>query len=382
MKGTLEDDMDPLRVGIVGIGNISGIYLKNLSGYRSTTVVAVADISRERAEKAASEYSVPNVLTPEELLAHPDVDLVLNLTIPAVHGEIAMKAVSNGKHVYNEKPLTIELDEAHALVKTAKDKGVRVGCAPDTFLGAGIQTAIKVIDSGKIGDVVAGQAFMMGHGPEAWHPSPEFFYKRGGGPMLDMGPYYITALVALFGGVVRTTGMTRASFPTRTVGSGDLKGSIITVETPTHLAGVMEMQGGAIVELTTSFDVYHSSHDWKNPITIYGSEGTMRVPDPNSFGGPVLVRRHDEEEWTEMPLEHGFAENSRGLGVLDIAYAIQENRPQRVTGDLALHVLDTMLSFEKSSNSGTHQVLTTTVSRPEAMAIDQYKDEVPTPVAE
>lgn len=361
--------MDPLRVGIVGIGNISGIYFKNLGAFDATQVVAVADLDRSRAEAAAQANNVPNILTPDELIAHPDVDLVLNLTIPAAHGPIALQAVQNGKHVYNEKPLSIDLAQARELVQTAKAKGVRVGCAPDTFLGAGIQTAIAALDSGAIGSAIAATAAMRSRGPEPWHPSPEFFYKPGGGPMLDMGPYYLTALASLLGPAKRTAGMVRASFPTRTVGSGPLKGNVIGVETPTHLAGVIEYVSGPIAELVTSFDVYHGG-DWNHPITIYGSEGTMKVPDPNTFGGEVLVRGGGDEDWKPYPVKHKHGENSRGLGVLDIALAIRENRPHRANGELALHVLETMLSFERSSTEGRHITIESQPNRPAPMPVE------------
>lgn len=365
----------PLRVGILGIGNISGIYLKTLGSYRSTKVVAVADLDRSRAEKAAEEYGVPSVLSPDELLASPDVDLILNLTIPKVHGEMALKAIRAGKHVYNEKPLSIDLAEAEQLVSEAKAKGVLVGCAPDTVLGAGIQTARAALDAGMIGQVIGAQATMLARGPEPWHPSPEFFYKPGGGPMLDMGPYYLTALVTLLGGIKKTTGIAQASFPTRTVGSGPLKGSIIEVETPTHYVGAAQFENGAIASINVSFDVYFA---WaQNPISIYGSEGTMHVPDPNTFGGEVKVRRHDEEEYRVLPVVHGFAENSRGLGVLDLAHAIQEGRAPRASGDIALHVLEAMLSFEKSSVEERHIYLTSKVEKPLAMSPTEFTPDRP-----
>jgi predicted dehydrogenase len=368
-----------LRVGIVGIGNISGIYLKTLTGYKSTEVVAVADLDRSRAEAAAAEHGVPNVLTVDELIAHPDVDLVLNLTIPKAHGPVAMQAVAAGKHVYNEKPLTTDLESAKALIAAANAKGVLVGCAPDTVLGAGIQTARAALDSGVIGDVVGAQATFLARGPEPWHPNPEFFYKPGGGPMLDMGPYYLTALVTLLGPIVRTSGITRASFPTRVVGSGPLQGNVIHVETPTHFVGGAEFGNGAIATINVSFDVYHA---WaQNPISIYGSEGTMHVPDPNNFGGEIKVRRHDEEEWRVLPVEHGHGENSRGLGVLDIAHAVREGRAPRASGELALHVLEAMLSFERSSVEERHIRLETTVPRPVAMTAGTYADEVPVATA-
>ena len=357
--------MHPLRIGIVGVGNISGIYLKNLSAMEETQVVACADLDMARAKSVAEEHGVPNVLSVAELLAHPEVDLVLNLTIPKVHGEVALQAVAAGKHVYNEKPLAVEFAEAKSLVEAARAKGVLVGCAPDTFLGAGIQTARKAIDDGLIGDPLAAQAFMLGFGPEGWHPNPTFFYKPGGGPMLDMGPYYITALVNLLGPVSRTSGLTRASFPTRTIGSGDHKGEQIVVETPTHLAGVMEMESGAIAEITTSFDVRHTKG--LQPITIYGSAGTLLVPDPNNFGGQVLVRRTDDKDWEELPLVENYQENSRGVGIQDLAKSLSEGRAPRASGDLALHVLETMLSFEKSSREGRHVTIETKITRPLAL---------------
>lgn len=364
----------PLRVGIIGLGNISGIYLKTLGSYRSIQITAVADLDASRAAKAAEENGIPHVLTPEELIAHPEVDLVLNLTIPKAHGPVALDAVRAGKHVYNEKPLAVSLDEANELISEAKAKGLRVGCAPDTVLGAGIQTARAAVDAGLIGQVIGAQASFLARGPEGWHPNPEFFYKPGGGPMLDMGPYYLTALVTLLGPIARTTSISKPSFPTRTVGSGPLQGNIITVETPTHFVAAAEFASGAVASINVSFDVYHS---WAaNPIVLYGSEGTMHVPDPNNFDGEVKVRRHDEEEYRVIPVEHGFGFNSRGLGVLDIAHAIQENRPHRASGELALHVLETMLSFEKSSVSGQHINIASPIERPAPMATDEFAGEI------
>lgn len=356
--------MTPLRVGIVGLGNISGIYLQNLTAYPETEVVAVADLDRKRAEAAAEKHGVPHVLTPDELIAHPDVDLVLNLTIPKAHVAVGLAAVEAGKHVYSEKPLGIELEEGRRLVAAAKAKGVRVGCAPDTFLGAGIQSCRKLIDDGAIGDPVAANAFMLCRGHETWHPSPAFYYERGGGPMLDMGPYYVTALVNLLGPVRRVTGSARASFPTRTITSQPLNGTVIPVETPTHLVGVLDFESGVIGQITTSFDVYGNS---LQPIAIYGTEGTLLVPDPNGFGGEItLIKPGKSPE--SMPLTHAYAENARGVGVLDMAQAIAEDRPHRASGDLALHVLEVMLSVEAASEAGRHIQPESTVERPAAFA--------------
>lgn len=361
--------MNPLRVGIVGLGNISGIYLEKLGSYDATEVVAVADIDKARAEAAAAKHGVPHVLSPSELIAHPDVDLVLNLTIPKVHTEVGLAAIHAGKHVYSEKPLAVDKVSGQELIKAAKEKGLRVGCAPDTFLGAGIQTCRKLIDDGAIGEPVAFNAFMMGRGHESWHPSPAFYYERGGGPMLDMGPYYVTALVNLLGPIVRVTGSARTTFPTRTITSQPLNGTVIPVETPTHLIGVFDFANGAAGQLTTSFDVYGTDLPH---IIIYGSEGTLIVPDPNGFGGQVKLKR-GHGDFEDAPLTHGFAENARGVGVLDIAYAIAENRPHRASGDLALHVLEAMLGVEEASVTGRHVVPTPLHDRPAAMAIDEFQ---------
>lgn len=364
--------MDPLRIGLVGCGNISGIYFNNLLSYRSTEVVACADLDVDRAKEIGAQHGVFGMST-EELLGREDVDLVLNLTVPKAHFEVSLKALEAGKHVYNEKPLTISREDGRKLNQLADSKNLRIGCAPDTFLGAGLQTCRALIDQGAIGEPIAAHAFMLCHGHESWHPSPEFYYEQGGGPMLDMGPYYLTALVSLMGPIKRISGSTRVTFPTRTITSEPKKGKVIEVETPTHIAGIMDFENGAIGEITTSFDVWHS----KLPcIAIYGREGSMIVPDPNGFGGEIFVRGAKDSEWELRPLTHGFAENSRGLGVLDMAHAIAENRPHRAGGHLAYHVLDAMHAFEDSSQSGKHIVLEGGV-RPEALAADAFAEDVP-----
>jgi len=367
--------MDPLRIGIVGCGNISGIYFRNLQSYRSTAIVACADLDLDRAKAVGAEYGVFG-MSVEDLLARDDVDLILNLTVPKAHAEVACKAVEAGKHVYNEKPLTISREDGQKLLKMARDKNLRVGCAPDTFLGGGLQSCRALIDSGAIGEPVACHAFMLCHGHEGWHPSPEFYYEQGGGPMFDMGPYYLTALISLIGPIHRISGSTRITFPTRTITSEPKKGKVIEVETATHVAGIMDFANGAIGEITTSFDVWHA----KLPcISIYGTEGSMIVPDPNGFGGEILVRRKDDKDWESKPLTHGFAENARGVGVLDIAYAIAENRPHRASGELAYHVLDAMHSFEDSSRAGKHVELASTVAQPQALGSGEFADEFAAP---
>jgi predicted dehydrogenase len=358
--------MSVQRIGIVGIGNISGIYLKNLNGMFAgrVKVTAVTDIIEERAAKAAVEYGIPHIKRTEVLLNSSDVDMVLNITEPYNHYGVALAAVKAGKHVYDEKPLCAAREEAQEVLAAAAANKVRVGGSPDTFLGAGIQTCRKLLDDGWIGRPVAAVAFMVNHGHEHWHPGPEFYYKKGGGPMFDMGPYYLTALVNLLGPVARVSGSTKKSFDTRTITSEPLNGKVIDVDVPTHIAGVLDFANGAVATIITSFDVYSHTLPW---IEIYGSEGTLRVPDPNTFGGPVYVKRFREEEWSPIPLLKKYPENSRGLGITDMAEAIVEGRPHRASGELAYHVLEVMHGIHDASASGVYYPVKSTCPRPEPL---------------
>ncbi len=340
--------MNELRVGVVGCGNISGIYFKTLLAGYPARAVAAADLDAAKAQQAAETYGV-RAMSVDELMASPDIDVVLNLTIPKAHAAVSIQALNHGKHVYVEKPLGVTREEGRQVVELARQKGLLLGCAPDTVLGAGIQTARSLIEEGAIGKPVHAQGFMLCPGHESWHPAPEFYYKAGGGPMLDMGPYYVTALITLLGPIARVAGIAATTFEKRTITSQPLNGTLIEVETPTHIAGLMEFESGAAASLTTSFDV--QGHPYP-PIVVLGSEGTLEVPDPNGFGGPVRLRRRGERDYTEIPLRYDFAENSRGLGVIDIALAANEQRAPRASGDLGFHVLDAMLAFEESSISG------------------------------
>ena len=356
----------PVRVGVVGVGNISAIYLKNLKAFDGVDPVAVADLDPARAEARAEEFGIPRATTPDALLADPEIEIVVNLTVPAAHASVAQAAVEAGKSVYNEKPLTITREDAARLLATAKERGVRVGGAPDTFLGGGLQTCRALIDAGEIGEPVAATAFMLGHGPEGWHPDPAFFYQTGGGPLFDMGPYYLTALVAMLGPVRRVAGSARASFAERTIGSQPKAGQTIAVEVPTHLAAVLDFAGGPIATLVTSFDVWAS----ETPLLeIYGATGTLSLPDPNTFGGPVRLRRSGSETWEDVPIAHGYAENARGIGVLDLARAIRLGRPARASGELAAHVLDLMHAVHDASDTGRAVEPATTCDRPAALPV-------------
>jgi predicted dehydrogenase len=348
------------KVGLVGCGNISGQYLRSCRNFPVLEVVACADLDLVRAQEKAAEFAIPKAYTYSDMLADPEVEIVINLTIPSAHAEVNLAAIQAGKHVHGEKPLAITREDGRRTLEAAQAAGVRLGCAPDTFLGGGLQTCRKLIDDGWIGRPVAAAAFMMGHGPENWHPNPAFFYHRGAGPLFDVGPYYITALVTLLGPIGRVTASTRISQAERMITSQPFYGQMIQVEAPTHVAGVLDFESGPIATLITSFDVWASAVP---RIEIYGTEGTLGVPDPNIFGGPVRLRRAGAADWSEIPLTHP-AEVNRGIGVADLAYGLLYDRPHRASGDLAYHVLDVMAALEEASEFGRHIQIESGVPRP------------------
>ena len=347
-------------IGVIGCGNISRVYLKANEIFPILQIVACADIDMARAEAKAAEHGI-QALTVAQLLAHPEIEIVVNLTVPGVHAEVSQAVLQAGKSAYSEKPLALSTDDGRQLLATAAGRGLRLGCAPDTFLGGGLQTCRKLIDDGWIGEPVAATAFMMSHGHESWHPDPEFYYAAGGGPMFDMGPYYLTALVSLMGPVQRVTGATRITFPERTITSQPKHGKRIQVEVPTHVVGVLDFASGAIGTIITTFDVWAAELP---RIEIYGTEGTLSVPDPNTFGGPVRIRRAGSKEWSELPMTHPYTANSRGLGVADLAYALRSGRPHRASGDLAFHVLEIMQAIHEASDGAAHITLQSTCERP------------------
>ncbi len=355
-----------VNIGIVGAGVISEIYLKNLSTrFDNTRVVGVADLIVERAEVRAKAFGV-EAFTVDEIVQHPDVDLIVNLTIPAAHAEVALSAINAGKSAYNEKPLAISREDGKKLLAAAEAKGVLVGSAPDTFLGGGLQSARKYIDDGIIGKPVALSAFLLSRGMEAWHPDPYFFFQPGAGPLFDVGVYYLQAMASILGPVRRVSAIARASYPERTVGSGPKEGEKIPVNTPTHIAGALEFESGVIGSLTTSFDLWEKKN---STLVVYGSEGTLRLPDPNTFGGPIQLLRGGsrDNDWEDLPLTYGNTENSRGLGVWDMATALQTGGRHRANGELGYHVLDIMTSVLESSVQGEHVTVESTVERPDAL---------------
>ncbi len=353
---------DKVKVGIIGCGNISGAYFSTNKNFSFFDIVACADLDLARAQARAAEYDIARACTPQELLADEEIGFVISLTIPQAHGPVMLEGVRAGKSVYTEKPFTVTREEARQVLAEAKAKGLRVGSAPDTFLGGGHQTCRKLIDDGWIGTPVAATGFMMGAGHESWHPSPEFYYKKGGGPLFDMGPYYITALVNMLGPVRRATGSARITHAQRTITSQPLHGTVMDIEVPTHVAGVLDFESGAIATMIMSFDV-RGGHGLPS-IEVYGTEGTLRVPDPNGFGGPVRLRRHDSSEWLEVPVLFPYTGGARGVGMADMALAMQQGREHRANGELAYHVLDVMHSIHDASEQGRHIELASTCERP------------------
>lgn len=358
-----------VNIGIIGCGNIFPAYVRGCRAFDILNIVSCADVDLSRAQARAAEFDIPKAYSVAELLADPDVQIVVNLTVPLVHAEVSLAAIEQGKHVHSEKPLAVHREDGKRVLDAAAARGVLVGCAPDTFLGGGLQTCRKLIDDGAIGRPVAATAFMAGHGPESWHPNPDFFYKLGGGPLFDMGPYYLTALIHLIGGIRRVTGSAQISFPERVATSKEQNGRRIAVDVPTHVAGVLDFESGAVGTLITSFDVW--THNLPR-IEIYGSEGSLSVPDPNIFGGEVRLWQHGKHEWNEWQVvPHTHSDDvARGIGVADMAYALTTGRPHRASGQLAYHVLDIMHALQEASAEGRHITLTSSVERPAPLPVD------------
>ncbi|QQA43830.1 Gfo/Idh/MocA family protein [Pelagovum pacificum] len=356
--------MDKVGIGIIGLGNISAAYFKAAKNFPILDIVAVADLNHELAKAKGAEYGVRAVPL-EEIYEDPEVEIILNLTIPRAHVEVGLAAIGSGRHVYSEKPLGIDFTEAKRLIDAASYANLRVGCAPDTFLGGSHQAARALVDDGAIGAPVGGSATMVSPGHERWHPSPAFYYDHGGGPMLDMGPYYITDLVNLLGPVARVSGFAKTPRATRTITSEPLNGQEIEVKVPTHIAGMMEFKNGAVVQITMTFDVEGTRHP---NIELWGTEGAMVVPDPNRFdGAPVLLPARGE--WTEQTVTLPFADgNYRSLGLADMAHAIREGRPHRANGAMALHVLEVMEGIGRASDEGRVLEMTTTCDRPDPLS--------------
>ena len=336
-----------MNIAMIGVGNISGIYLENIKNlFVELHLVGVCDLVRERAEAAQQKYGIPKIYeTMHDAFADPEVDIVLNLTRPSEHHAVSKAALLAGKHVYSEKPLAASLEEGQELRSLAEQNGLRLGGAPDTSLGTGIQTCRRLIDDGYIGTPIGSAAFMIGHGHEGWHPDPAFYYQYGGGPMMDMGPYYLTAMINLMGGISEVMSASKKSFAQRIIMSEPKRGTLIDVDVSTYVAGTVRYASGAIGTLFTTFDVYYAKSGY---IEIYGTEGTMKVPDPNTFRGPIMLLRLEENTYREMPLMYDYADNSRALGLADMAKAITVGREARCDYTQTFHVLEAMDGFERS----------------------------------
>lgn len=363
-------------VGIMGAGNISSAYLKLAPLFKGLEVRAVADIIPAAAQKRAQEFNVA-AQTPDELLKNSEIDVIVNLTIPATHYSVSMDIVSAGKHAYSEKPFVLTLEEGMALKKAADDRGLKVGSAPDTFLGGAHQQARDIIDSGKIGKIMSGTTHVMSRGMEHWHPNPDFFFQVGAGPILDIGPYYVTDLIHLIGPVKRVSAFTNMAREEREVtAEGPFKGTKIKVGTPTTIHGVLEFHSGAIITIGASWDV--ASHGHHN-IELYGTDGSLYVPDPNFFGGDLITTDIAGTKSKVMPWSHPFGianqdlesanprANYRTAGLADMMAALEGGYTARCGLDVALHAVDVMTSLLKAGESGQVLTLSTTCERPMAL---------------
>ncbi|ERI38385.2 oxidoreductase [Arthrobacter sp. AK-YN10] len=333
----------PVGVGIIGAGVISKQYLDNLTSFPDVRVLAIGDLFEEAAAARAAEYGIPAHGGVDAVLGHPEVEIVINLTIPAAHVEVATLAVNAGKHVWSEKPFSLDRESGLGLLKAADAAGVRLGCAPDTFLGAGLQTARRMIERGDIGTPLTALTLMQSPGPESWHPNPAFLFQDGAGPLFDIGPYYLTTLVQTFGSIRRVAAFGSKSRESRIIGSGPRAGESFEVTVPTHVSSILEFEGGESAQSIFSFD---SPLKRAGFVEITGTEATIAFPDPNMFDGDVRICTLGSDDWTVVPSVGSTA--SRGAGVLEMARAIREGRPHRAQGELAFHILDTMASISES----------------------------------
>ncbi len=378
------------RVGLIGCGRISDIYLNTLSKFSSVEVVACASLDPSESRAKADQYNIAKACTPDEVFDDPTIDCVLNLTIPAAHADISLRALEADKHVYSEKPLVMNRTDGKAILHIASEKGLLVGCAPDTFLGGRWQTVRRLIDEGVIGKPTGVFAHVGTHGTERHHPNPDFYYQAGGGPLLDLGPYYLTAMICCLGPVDRVAGMARRTFDNRMIENGHRNGEWIDVEVDTHSLSLLQFSSGAIGSMTMSFDVWDS----ETPrFEIYGEDGTICIPDPdpvhgaNIFQGDVWLKTRDTSRWSHQPRpsgredwqvvenKHGFNEDSRGLGLLDLALAAQEGRQPRSSGALAYHVFEVMDAIERAPKFGAYQTIESRCTAPEPLPVDFLNDE-------
>ncbi|MGB0686452.1 MAG: Gfo/Idh/MocA family protein [Paracoccaceae bacterium] len=372
----------PFRIGLIGTGRISDIYIQNCSKFDELEIVSCGSLDAEESKKKAQVYGIPTVQSPEEILADPNVDCILNLTIPASHAAVTLQALEAGKHVYSEKPIATDILDCRRILNLARSKNLKVGNAPDTFFGGRWQTVRKLLDQQVIGKPTGVMAFAGTHGVERHHPNPDFYYQTGGGPLLDLGPYYLTAMVFLLGPILKVSGMARKTFDQRMIENGNRYGEKIDVEVDTHSLSMLEFQNGTIGSMTLSFDIWDS----ETPrFEIYGEDGTICIPDPdpvhgaNIFQGPVLYRTRSESRWEFQPRPkdrgdwlvaentHGFNQDSRGVGLLDLYYAVRDDRTVRASAELAAHVSEVMHGILDAPGQGGFVAINSTCDVPEIL---------------
>ncbi|CAG0950662.1 MAG: Gfo/Idh/MocA family oxidoreductase [Rhizobiaceae bacterium] len=369
-----------LGVGVIGCGNISAAYFRLAPLFRGIEMRACADISAEAAKARAAEFGL-RAETVDGLLAAGDIDIIVNLTVPAAHYEVSRQILDAGKHVYSEKPFVLSVAEGIDLKKRAEKKGLRVGSAPDTFLGGAHQLARAIVDSGKLGRITSGTCHVMNHGMEHWHPNPDFFFQKGGGPILDLGPYYLANLIQLIGPVKQVAALATIPFKERTITSKPRYGQKVPVDTPTTIHALLEFANGAAVSLNASWDVWQHGHA---PMELFGDEGTIYVPDPNFFGGNIRYTQKADPVKKLPKWDHPFAvpnqqhaqgmlANYRAAGLADMAIAIGEGRPHRCSMELALHAVDVMTGILKSGETGKFVAMKTTCERPEALGVREAR---------
>ena len=352
-------DAPPARVGIVGCGDVTSLYLPGCASFASIEFAACADLDSGRAAALSAVGGFPAV-SPEQLIEDPSIEVVLVLTPPVAHVAVSRAAIAAGKHVYSEKPLATDLDDARTVLEEARGAGVRVGAAPDTFLGGGLQTARALIDEGAIGTPLAATASVAHLGPESWHPNPGIFYASGGGPLLDVGPYYVTALVSLLGPIASVAAIGRGVGSERLIGSGPLAGSTVAAEVPTTVLATLAFASGAVGGLTASFDVVASEAPH---FEIHGTAGSLILGDPNRFDGAVRYRPLGADRWEDVPLQFDGSVG-RGIGLADLIAGIRSGRPHRASGELAFHVLDVLLAIERATTSGQAESVASRCDRP------------------
>jgi predicted dehydrogenase len=354
----------PVGIGVIGAGTISDTYLENLTSFADIEVLAIGDIFPEAAKEKAAKYDVAAAGDVAIVLDHPDVEIVVNLTIPVAHAEVASQVIAAGKHVWNEKPLALDRVSGRSLLRDAEAAGLLVGCAPDTFLGQGLQTACRLTEQGIIGTPLTALALLQLPGPESWHPNPAFLYAVGAGPLFDIGPYYLTAVAQVFGPVSSVAALGSKARERRVIGSGPKAGEEFDVMVPSHVSALIQYESGQSAQAIFSFD----SALPRTLLEVNGTEATMLFPNPNYFDGDIAIRRRDGEEWEKVATT--TAKSSRGTGVLDMSRALREGRPHRAQGLLAYHVLDTMIAITESVESRAFVEVASSVDKPPLLPED------------